>query len=625
METLERWLRERSLVISLLLALAVIYGLSTNGVVSEEVMPFGDSEYYVLRGMTLYGDLHSGQWSHFWDVFTLPRQSLAPLHYWLFFLLPQGWAGMTSYGVIQVVTTYGLLALGVRALCRALDRAEWSPAVFLLCASQNISLDESYFYFADVPFLALGTVALAWQVRAWRDGTWRNSLLSGAGAGLMFWVKAPNAILFTGTYLLAEIVWIVLTWREMKRDVGDDAAGVFAWRKNRVRHVAAVTAGFIPVTLLALACGGFQSIIKLVDTNEVSGLFTTTLECTGLLRALYFPLCLTFFYHAVAMALIFTAMGLVAWQLNRRAVASSPGPSLSSGARFPAFLLLPLLAAYFTLGEFFSFGMEYKSMRFLLMVLPVFWLAIFWALERGRVRPGLIFMAVAAYAVCGYSQILFNAFGSRYVSAESYQLKDDWLSRLPPWHADGSSGIGMTNRLVTMIRQALPEGGKVAIGTEQIYLTSESLAWASQHDTALHGRPGTYEFDNFLANDGRYCRSSLLHARGILVFVHPSLQYSREVEAASIALIQFCAGSWRKEGLVRMIPLQTSSGELLGCLVVAKEPFTDAQITELIAATHAAELPPDVEFGSVDHRLTWRECWDILMRWKEKRLGEAAH
>lgn len=622
METLERWLRERSLAISLLLALGVSCGLGANGVVSEEVMPFGDSEHYVLRGMTLYGYLHSGQWSPFWAVFTLPRQSLAPLHYWLFFLLPQGWASMTSYGVIQGVTTYGLLALGVWALCRALDRAEWSPALFLLCASQNISLDESYFYFADAPFLALGTVALAWQVRAWRDGNWRNSLLSGIGAGLMFWVKAPNAILFTGTYLLAEIVWIALTWREMKRGAGDDAAGVFAWRKNRVRHVVAAAAGFIPVTLLALACGGFQSIIKLVDTNEVSGLFTTTLECTGLLRALYFPLCLTFFYHAVAMVLIFAAMAMVAWQLNRRTATLSPAPA--PPARFPAFLLLPLMAAYFTLGEFFSFGMEYKSMRFLLMVLPVFWLAIFWVLERWRVRPGLIFLAAAAYVVCGYSQILFNAFGSRYVSAESYQLKDDWLSRLPPWHANGSAGMAMTNNLVTMIRQALPDGGKVAIGTEQMYLTSESLIWASQHDAALHGRPGAYEFDNFLANDGRYCRSSLQGARGILVFVYPSLQYSREVEATSIALIQFCAGSWRQDGLVRMVPLQTSSGEVLGCLVVAKAPFTDAQITQLIAATHATELPPDVEFGSVDHRLTWRECWDILMRWKEKRLGEAA-
>ena len=425
METLERWLRERPLVVSLLLALGVSYGLGTNGVVSEDVMPFGDGEHYVLRGMTLYGHLHSGQWAQFRDVFTLPRQSLAPPHYWLFFLLPQGWASVTSYGVVQAVTTYGLLALGTWALCRALDRAEWAPALFLLCASQNISLDESYFYFADVPFLALGTVALAWQVRAWRDVSWRNSLLSGAGAGLMFWVKAPNAIIFTGTYLLAEMARIALVWLASKRYAGTRRAqGI-----DLARHVAAAGAGVVPVALLALACGGFQSIIQLIDANEVSGLFATTLECAGLFRLFYFPLCLTFFYHAEAMVVIFAVMGVAAYKMNRSRAASSPPPS--PGAPFPALRLLPLAVAYLVLGEFFSFGMENKEMRSLLLVLPVFWLLVLWALERWRVRPGLIFPAAGAYVLCAYAQILFNSFESREVGSESYQLKDDWLSRFP--------------------------------------------------------------------------------------------------------------------------------------------------------------------------------------------------
>ena len=616
METLERWLRERALVVSLLLALAVSYGLSTNGVVSEEVVPFGDGEHYVLRGMTLYGYLHSGQWARFWDVFTLPRQSLAPPHYWLFFLLPQGWASMTSYGEVLAVTTYGLLALGLWLLCRALDRAEWTAALFLLCASQNISLDESYFYFADAPFLALGTVALAWQVRAWREVSWRNSLLSGAGAGLMFWVKAPNAIIFAGTYALAEMTRIALVLFAAKSDAGKtQPPGI-----DVARHAAWAAAGFLPVTFLALACGGFQSIVRLVDTNEVSGLFTTTLECTGLLRLLYFPLCLTFFYHAEAMLVIFTVMGVAAYKMNRKPEALSvPG---SQGAPFPVMRLLPLAAAYFAQGEVYSFSMEFKSMRFVLMILPVFWLLIFWALERWRVRHGLVFLAAGAYTLCAYAQVLFNSFESREISTESYQLKDEWLARLPMWHADGPSGIGMTRNLVGMIEKALPEGGKIAVGTEQMYLTSESLMWVAQRDLALHGESPPYEFDNFLANDGRYCRASLVQARGILVFVHPSLQYSAKVGAASTDLMQFASETWAKNGLAEVIPVESPSGVDLGYLVVMKEPLSDAQITELMTATHAVELPPEIEFGSVDRRLTWRECEEILLRWKQKRLGE---
>ena len=125
--------QESALAISLLLVPLVCWAIGSNGVVSENVMPFGDSESYVLRGMTLYGYLHSGQWAQFWDIFNLPNQSLAPLHYWVFFLVPQSWAGMVSYGVVQAGATYGLLAFGLWALCRALDRPEWTVALFSLC------------------------------------------------------------------------------------------------------------------------------------------------------------------------------------------------------------------------------------------------------------------------------------------------------------------------------------------------------------------------------------------------------------------------------------------------------------------------------------------------------------
>ena len=213
METLERWLRSRPLGISLLLAVVVCFCLSADGIVSEDAMPFGDGEHYVMRALTLYGFLHTGQWAQFWNVFTLPKQSLAPLHYWLFFLLPQSWASFTAYAVVQVVTTYGLMALGAWQMCRVLERPEWTPAFFLLCASQNISLDFSFFYFADIPFMAVGMLALAWQMRAWRDATWISSLLSGAGAGLVFWVKPPNALIFAATYVIAELARVFLVWR----------------------------------------------------------------------------------------------------------------------------------------------------------------------------------------------------------------------------------------------------------------------------------------------------------------------------------------------------------------------------------------------------------------------------
>jgi len=66
-------------------------------------------------------------------------------------------------------------------------------------------------------------------------------------------------------------------------------------------------------------------------------------------------------------------------------------------------------------------------MRSLLILLPVFWLGVFWGVECCHVRPGLIFLAAAAYALCGFSQILFNTFEITGAPAEGNQLEGDFL------------------------------------------------------------------------------------------------------------------------------------------------------------------------------------------------------
>ena len=614
MKTLERWLKERPLLLSLLVAAVICWGLGANGVVSEDAMPVGDAEHYVLRGMTLYGFLHTGQWARFWDLFTLPRQSIVPLHYLLFFLLPQGLASMTSYGVTQAVATYGLLAFGLWRMARALDRPEWTPALFLLCAVQNISLDYSFFYYIDVPFMAVGTLALAWQIEAWRGPGWRSGLLSGVGAALLFWVKAPNAIIFTGTYLLAEAIRAVIVWRALAT-----ATRPMFW-KNLALHSAAVAAGYLPLTLLALVCGGFQAIIKLIDENEVSGLFVTTLECTGLMRLLYFPLCLTFFYHTVMLLLIFGVVGAIAFRLNR--AKAGPASESSPTKPFPGPLLLPVVVAYCVLGELFSFGLENKEMRSLLLVLPALWLAFFWALEYARVRIGLTFLAAVAYAGGAFSQVFFNGFDPAIVNSDGYQLKGDWLSRLPQAHPASLAEIELTKGLLRLIHQAMPEGGKVAVGTEQLYVTSESLTWCLEHDLALRGEQVPSAFNNFLTVKGEFCRRSLLDARGILVIVHPSLQYSREVYQATGALLKFVNDTWYKDGTAGVFPLESEGSGTIGLLIVMKQPITDAQIDQLLRATNSTELPANVVFSPpADPRLSWPEMLDILKRWQAKRLG----
>ena len=47
--------------------------ITANGLISSNVVPFCDGYHYALRAFTLYGYLHSGQWTRFCDYFTLPR------------------------------------------------------------------------------------------------------------------------------------------------------------------------------------------------------------------------------------------------------------------------------------------------------------------------------------------------------------------------------------------------------------------------------------------------------------------------------------------------------------------------------------------------------------------------
>jgi hypothetical protein len=261
-------------------------------------------------------------------------------------------------------------------------------------------------------------------------------------------------------------------------------------------------------------------------------------------------------------------------------------------------------------------------MRSLLLLLPVLWLAVFWGLEKFRVRSGLTFLAAAFYVSAALSQIFFNGFETQGVNSEGYQLKGDWLFRLPQPHPASLSEIELTKQILALIHQNLPEGGKIAIGTEQLYVTSESLTWCLQHDLALRGKPVPNEFVNFLTNKGQYSRSGLLHARAILVYVHPSMQYSKPVYDASVALLQFVGATWYKQGTANVFGMDTEGMGTIGYMIVMKDPLTDDQIDQLLAATNATELPSTIEFNPPeDHHLSWAEEMAILKQWEEKRLG----
>ena len=312
--------------------------------------------------------------------------------------------------------------------------------------------------------------------------------------------------------------------------------------------------------------------------TKASGIFITHLECTGLDSSFfYFPLCLTFFYHIGIMLMIVVVFAVIIVLSKSGQETPAPAP------RFPFHLLLPLLGAYLILGEIFSFGMANKEMRSLLLVLPVLWLAIFWALERWRVRPGMILIGAMIYAACTPLWVLFNTFDSVESIAQGYPTTRRFETQ--------AAASARTHRIRRRFnsgaifsppsKKDLPDSSKIAVGTEQMYVTSESLAWIAQKDVTLDGSQSPYEFHNFLTQDGKGDPGALLGSRGIFLCSQPDFQYSPDVSKASGKLAQYIQEKW-EGSYAKAMSLEIDPKGLVGFLIVTQDPLDDARLTELL-------------------------------------------
>ena len=249
-------------------------------------LPIADGQGYAMRAFALYGFLHTGQWVRFWELLTHPAQSVLAPHDVVFFLLPHFAAGAVSYVIVLYATTYGMLAAGVVMTSRELNRAEWAPVILLFCGINNVALIDFYSFYIDMQFLAAALLGLAWQIKAWNERQAWASLLAGAMVGALFFFKPANALIYAFIYLLTEMIYMGFTLK---------SGTAFQVLRHDIFYKFC---GFIPFTALAFLCEAGQSILLLIDQNEVSRI-PADLQSGGLLRLLYFPLCLSVFYHVV--------------------------------------------------------------------------------------------------------------------------------------------------------------------------------------------------------------------------------------------------------------------------------------------------------------------------------------
>ena len=585
------------------LAMTVILSLHT---VLAPVIPIADGLGYTMRGFALYGYLHTGQWSDFWKLLHSPYQSVLPLHYLLFFSLPQEFAGVDSYVFAQNITTYFLLAYAVFKMTLVLNRPEWAPAIFLLCSVNNIALTDFYAFFLDVEFLSLGLLVIAWQMEAWKEKRVPSSILSGLGLGLLFWMKPANALIFLATYLLSEICHGGCALLSCKAKVGRRQCML-----NLFRHWSCQSLGFLPLLGMVLLSGGGQTILQLIDQNEIHE-SSTPLACENLLRLFYFPLCLSACYHMILLGgLLMTAFFANRWlPLDQNREDSSS---------IPLHLIVPVVFSYLVLGGFFSFWLIVKPLRSLLLMLPLFWFLLCWLWEGRRLRVELFLLMAVAYAFTAFSQKAFDLLGTRGSLVEdNYQLSiASWAEMPSAWHWGESFDQFIYNK----VNGDLPPTGIICVNSIEL---RNSLAWRLGLQDFLLGKVPRYEVRNIFDYKGAYFDKSLVGSNLIVLVTIFPVQSSRSVWLESMSILNYANEEWCVNGgWAQINEMPSIQGQPIGYEISFRQPLTEAQVAQANKSARFAK------FARADNKgveslygphYSRTKSWQLLKTWFNKRF-----
>ncbi len=594
-------LHSRPICVGLALLIAVILSLH---IASGSVIPIADGEGYAIRAFALYGYLHTGQWGAFWKLLVRPSQSILPPHDVLFFLLPAGFAGTVSYAILQNLTTYLILAYAGWKAALVLERPAWAPIIFLLVGVNNIALIDFYDFFVDALFMAVGFWVIALQMNAWKEDRAATGFLSGLALGLLFFIKPANALIFLATYLLSELFYAMGV-------LGMEKGQRRACLGNLLRQGGYRFAGFFPVVVLATICGGAQSILQLIDHNEVHYQMVP-IEAGGLLRLFYFPLCLAACYHVLVLGgLIAAAVVFCRWRSAKESAETAPV--------FPLRYLLPIALSYLIFGEFLSFWMVVKPVRALLVMLPILGFFLCWLWERRRLRLEALAVAAFVYAGVAFSQKAFDLLGTRDQLVEAnYQLTwSSWWEMPSPWHRAGN----LSQAICSSIRADAPPAGIICVNAIEI---RNALTWRLNNEELLLGKPAPYEVRNLFNYKGEYYEQALNGAAMVALITFQPVQASRAAWLQSLGILSYGDDEWVGPGLARASALPSVQGQPVGTKFIFEHPLTEADVDRanqsaaLAGAVRDTSGAPEAFYGRHYSRA---EAWQLLVAWFNKRFN----
>lgn len=515
-----------------LLPVIVLTLLNAQGVMDKRILPFGDSGRFYQDALRLYGQVHSGQWAEAISTLAEPSKNFFPSTFFFLFL-PEQYANSAGYGLVNSFSWHLLTMAGIWIFLHVFKKERFSIPVFLLICANNYAMDPTYYYYMDFPFMGITLIGLALTVKALKEPTARNAILCGLTAAAAFLAKPPNALINTG--LLACFI-----------------GGVFITRlvvsRNKETWLALSrfsmfwAAGFLPIFLLAMLCGGLESIVDVVYLNEVGNVFYSELAAKGLMRAFYFPLSLSFYYSLPLVAGLLAA--LIACRFAPK-LTHRTEPELQQEDT----LILGWLFGVFILfwGVYFSFAMGNKIVRSLTLMLPILWLLLFVATPLRGLRLRIVLPICLLFFTLPFAQSQRGFLKNKQNrNPETYNLTGDWANRWPSKRPDLAQGTVTTDQLKTMLNQSGIYGGRISVGSEMIFWDVSTLYnWCNQ-DSLRSGKPPAYYFNCFAP--GRFTkpiRSLMENLNAMLLILEPRVQYNRNLYKLNVDLTNYALKNWK--------------------------------------------------------------------------------
>ena len=589
-------------VISLSLAALTSFLLISRPHWTTADIPFGDGRWYAQQAIELHGLLHSGQWAKFWDLLCAPTTVTLVPSYLPFFLFPSSLVNGVTYGLINCASWHLILAYALYGISRLLGRPAMAGPIFLLVAANNFAMDASYYFYLDMPFASVCILALYFLLRAFAEPGAKRYAVAGLVAGLTCFVKPGGSFVFLGLYGMTLAAWlicpVVLKPRQSLALTARDA-----WKK-----MWPWTITFLPLLVVAASWNLVQRILQQWVENQGGNYYAEALTVKGLMRLFYFPLCLSYYYSFLLLGLLTVLVVLKVW-----VIPSKPGAQTFGSHTAWRMMMLASVVFILVWGLVFSWGMTFKPIRSLPLMLPILWLAVFSLPVMRGLSARLIGMSAITYFLCVHAQFVTGCLEKSTRSAETYHLTGDWINRLPARAPNAHNAIGITRGLVSALQQMGVSGGNVAVGSEMLYWNSCSLNWLTQLQDLAAGSQPKITFKTAVDNKGNPIRSSFDSVSALVLPVHPSIQYSREVYRLNVVIAQYIAQHWQPDGRALMNVLKFNDGEPGVALVVFKRALAleewDALVHASFPAGYSAFAADNEMFNK---RLTWREMWRII-------------